>query len=135
MPAFAHVPADQRPAFPSALSRIGFIPRTWKGTCYTDAIPGAIFAIAYEWVTHVTKAYAEGLGLRPGRNGRVDVEFHLPGDITVTQEVDVIDELSVGPLADTGITRCDGILGADLLCRWITVFDFPAGELLLFPYD
>jgi hypothetical protein len=28
-----------------------------------------------------------------------------------------------------------GTLGADLLCRWITVFDFPAGELLLFPYD
>jgi hypothetical protein len=61
--------------------------------------------------------------------------LRISDNIRVTQQVEVVDSLPAGPVADAGITRVDGILGADLLCRWITVFDFAAGELLLFPYD
>ena len=85
-------------------------PKHPRGICYTDAVTEGVFAIGYEWQTYITKAYLAARRQRPGRYGKADVELHLPADIVVTQRV-------------------------DLLCRWVTVFDFPAGELLLFPYD
>ena len=135
VPAVAVVTADQRPALAGELFRIPMIPNTWKGRHYTAAVSGAVFEIAYEWQSSVTPQYLASRRTRVGRNGRADIELRLPGDIAVTQEVGVADGYNVAPLAESGYTRCDGILGADFWCRWVTVFDFPAGELLLFPYD
>jgi hypothetical protein len=135
VPAIAVAPAGQRPSLAGALCRLPFIPKAWKGRSFTNAVRDAVFAIDYEWPSSVTKAYLATQRLKPGRNGKAEVELCLPGDITVTQQVQVVDTASAAPLADTGITRCDGTLGSDLWCRWITVFDFSAGELLLFPYD
>jgi len=111
------------------------IPNTSKGRRYTAAVSGAVFEIAYEWQSSVTPQYLATRRTRVGRNGRATIELQLPGDIAVTQEVGVADGYNVAPLAESGYARCDGILGADFWCRWVTVFDFPAGELLLFPYD
>jgi hypothetical protein len=135
VPAMAVVSADQRPALAGALCRVPLIPKTWKGTCYTAAVSDAVFGVGYEWHSTVTPAYLATRRTRAGRNGRAEIELRLPGDIAVTQEVGVADACNVAPLAEAGITRCDGMLGADFWCRWITVFDFPASELLLFPYD
>jgi hypothetical protein len=86
------------------------------------AIPSGQFAVAYQMASVVAQRF---LGKeRPNRNGRADVTLSLADGVAVTQSVGVRED---------GVF--DGILGADLLCRLITVFDFPAGELLLFPYD
>lgn len=81
------------------------------------------FVIALDTTTSVRPEY---LGEKqPGRNGRTDLTLSLPGGLAVTESV------TVRPAK----TKIDGVLGVDLLCRWITVFDFAASELLLFPYD
>ncbi|HZS61278.1 MAG TPA: hypothetical protein VFA43_18520 [Gemmatimonadaceae bacterium] len=87
-------------------------------------IPSGSFAVAYQMASFVAQRF---LGdKRPNRNGRAEVEVSLADGVTVTQSVAVRPESK---------SKFDGILGADLLCRWITVFDFPARELLLFSYD
>jgi hypothetical protein len=135
VPAMAVVPADQRPALGGAFCRVPMIPNTRKGRHFTAAVSGAVFEITYEWQSIVTPQYLASRQTRAGRNGRATIELKLPGDVAVTQEFGVGDVGDVAPLAESGYTRCDGILGADFWCRWVTVFDFPAGELLLFPYD
>jgi hypothetical protein len=90
------------------VSRLAF-----KGNVVT--IGGQRFVIGYQQTSYVTS----------GPNGRADLTLSLPGGVTVTESVEVrASDMKVA-----------GSLGADLFCRWITVFDFPAGELLLFPYD
>jgi len=135
VPAMAVVSADQRPSLVGALCRVPLIPKTRKGTCYTAAVSGAVFEVAYESESRVTPQYLASRRERVGRNGRATIELQLPGDVAVTQEFGVGDVSGIAPLAESGYTRCDGILGADFWCHWVTVFDFPAGELLLFPYD
>lgn len=84
---------------------------------------GQRFLISPQQTSSVTPQY---LGKRrPGPNGRTELTLTLPGGLTVTEPV------AVRP----SNFRVVGSLGVDLFCRWITVFDFPAGELLLFDYD
>lgn len=135
VPALACAPVSSSLSLDRPLQRLKFLDKTWKGTCYTDAIPGAVFGVAYEEWTTVTGAFLATQRKRPGPDKKAHVNLRLSDDITVTQRVEVVDSLPAGAVANAGITRVDGILGADLWCRWITVFDFPAGELLLFSYD
>jgi hypothetical protein len=116
VPAMALASSRDRLSLAGAVSRLAL-----DATRVT--IDGKTFVIALDTTTAVTPEY---LGEKqPGRNGRVDLTLLLPGGPAVTESV------TVRPAK----TKIDGVLGADLLCRWITVFDFPAGELLLFPYD
>ncbi len=109
----ASVPAMAFATTRDALSLDGPVSRLpFKGNFVT--IGGQRFMIGYQQTSFV-----------PGPNGRVDLTVSLPGGVTVTESVEVRP-------SDMKIA---GSLGADLFCRWITVFDFPAGELLLFPYD
>lgn len=116
VPAMAFAPARDLLSLRGAVSRLAL-----DATRVT--IDGQTFVIALDTPTAVTPEY---LGeKRPGRNGRVDLTLSLPGDVTVTESVTVQPRKA----------RVAGAIGADLFCRWITVFDFAAGELLLFPYD
>jgi hypothetical protein len=118
----ASVPAMAFATTRDALSLGGCVSRlVFKGNFVT--IGGQPFTIGYQQTSYVTPLY---LGdKKPGPNGRADLTVSLPGGVTVTESVEV-------RASDMKIA---GSLGADLFCRWITVFDFPAGELLLFPYD
>jgi len=112
-------------AFAPAREQLSLVDPVGRVTLDGDnhaSIPSGAFAIAYQMSSVVAQRF---LGKeRPQRNGRAEVTVSLTDGIAVTQ--------SVGVRAESTL---DGILGADLLCRWVTVFDFPAGELLLFPYD
>lgn len=70
--------------------------------------------------------------LRSG--GKIDVEILLPG----------LDPIRTGfriqpnpphYLVDVGVREIHGVLGIDLLRRWIQVFDFPGRQLALFNYS
>jgi hypothetical protein len=116
VPAMAFAPTGDLLSLSGAVGRLAL-------DAMRVTIDGQTFVIALDAPTAVTPEY---LGeKRPGRNGRVDLTLSLPGGATITESVTVRPRK--GAVA--------GSLGADLLCRWITVFDFPASELLLFPYD
>jgi hypothetical protein len=107
VPAMAFTTTREQVSLTGAVSRLAF-----NGNCV--AIDGKTFAISYQLNSSIA-----------GQHGRADLTLHLPGGVTVTQSVEVRAYKH----------NIDGILGADLLCQWITVFDFPTRELLLFPYD
>ena len=116
VPAIAFATTRENLSLDGAISRLRF-----NGD--RIILNGQTFAIAMGMASSVTPEY---LGeKRPGRHGRADLTLTLPGGVTLTESVNVRPSK----------VALSGILGADLLCRWITVFDFPSGELLLFPYD
>ena len=115
VPAMAFATTRDQLSLAGAVSRL-----TLDGGRVT--VDGRTFAVAYQVASSVAQ---DALGeRRPGRHGRADLTVSLPGDLTVTESVPVRP-------TKTGIA---GVLGHDFWCRWITVFDFPASELLLFPY-
>lgn len=64
---------------------------------------------------------------------RLDVPLTLPGARTLCHSMYVIDRVDTYA-RQFGLEAFDGILGADFLRRWITVFDYPAGCLMLYDY-
>jgi hypothetical protein len=64
---------------------------------------------------------------------RLDVPLVLPGETMLEQSMFVRDWVDTHA-RQYGLDAFDGILGADFLRRWITVFDYPAGRLLLYDY-
>lgn len=116
VPAMAFATSRDQLSLGGALSRLAL-----DGIRVT--IDGRRFMVDYAEPSSVTPQY---LGdKRPGRHGRIDLTLSLAGGVTVTESV---------PVRPTK-KKIVGKLGADLLCRWINVFDFAASELLLFPYD
>ena len=116
VPAMAWATARDHLSLSGAVSRLAL-----HGARVT--LDGKHFAVGYQVASSVAE---QDLGNRkPGRHGRVDLSVSLPGVGTISESV-------VARQAKAGFA---GVLGHDFWCRWVTVFDFPAGELLLFPYD
>jgi len=116
VPAAAYAPARDQLSLDHAISRL-----TLRKNVVT--IDGRTFSVGIDMPSYVTPAY---LGEnKPGRHGRAHLSLTLPGGIAVAESVTVRHSTS----------KQAGMLGADLWCRWVMVFDFTASELLLFPYD
>jgi hypothetical protein len=60
-------------------------------------------------------------------------QLALPGGRTLMQRMS-LDDQPEERYEMWGVERCDGVLGMDWMRRWITVFDLPRGELLLWDY-
>ncbi len=140
-----------RECFTSAVCRLPMVPDAGSGLPVTVAIrelnaPDARLALlvhtglrdSYLTWSYVRANWCKGRSLRAAeralrRRGVVDVELELPrlGPLRVQMRIAPAPPNFV---VDVGVNELHGVLGIDVLRRWMQVFDFPGRELALFDY-
>ena len=139
--------ADVRALLPDPTHRLDLLPNVQDGVPFTRSLridglrTTPTFAVASgrsSWISAriATRVSSERHSLDEvelALEEKFDVPLVFPNTAPMQHSMRIhtsIEQYGKG----WGVPECDGILGTDFLRRWLVVFDFPTGELLLYDY-